>query len=110
MKQFLIMSEIAQARRERGVQSRKRGISVDGKRWMSPWARKRETKEQYQSSFFSMLPVEIRLQIYKLVLCDEEEKNVEAKEQEKNSDGRDWFSFRAKPSCPVGMLWTCRKL
>ncbi|RAR13242.1 tetratricopeptide-like helical [Stemphylium lycopersici] len=104
------MSEITQARRERGLQNRKRAISVDGNLGISPWVRESETNEQDQSSFFSILPVEIRLQIYKLVLCDEEEKNVDAKEQEKMWDERDWFSFRATPSCPVGMLRTCRKL
>jgi hypothetical protein len=63
------MSEVKQARRERGLKSRNRSVSMDGRQIIEFIWKKRETLQQNQSSFFGKLPPELRQVIYGLVLC-----------------------------------------
>lgn len=58
-----IVGQIAQCRRERGLQNRKRELSVERKR-------NKRTKDQDQSPLFAKLPTELRLKIYEMVLCE----------------------------------------
>ncbi|KAF2652199.1 hypothetical protein K491DRAFT_695763 [Lophiostoma macrostomum CBS 122681] len=63
-----ILSSIAQRRRERAIENRKRSLSVDE---ISKWGiRRRREKGQEQSVLFEKLPPELRLKIYEMVLCD----------------------------------------
>ncbi|KAF1940061.1 hypothetical protein EJ02DRAFT_456333 [Clathrospora elynae] len=96
------MSDISQSRRVRRLQSRKRSVSVDGSRWK----KKRETKEQGQSAFFARLPPEIRLRVYEMVLCEQEDVYVHPNYEER----RDFLNVRAWRGCSPQLLRTCRRI
>ncbi|KAF2252020.1 hypothetical protein BU26DRAFT_248751 [Trematosphaeria pertusa] len=61
---------IARAQRERAIQIRKRSISVDRE------DRRSTTKTQNQSPLFAKLPVELRIKIYEMVLCETGQVNI----------------------------------
>ena len=58
---------VAQKRRERAIQNRKRSLSVDDT--MKRRMMRRKAKDQLQSPLFGRLPGEIRNRIYEAVLC-----------------------------------------
>jgi hypothetical protein len=58
---------VAQKRRERAIQNRKRSLSVDDT--MKRRIMRKKTKDQLQSPLFGRLPGEIRNRIYEAVLC-----------------------------------------
>jgi hypothetical protein len=104
------MGEVKQARRERSLQSRKRSISLDGRQMKQLIWRKRETREQWQSNFFARLPPELRLKIYKLVLCDQDEIGVDLTEKAEDRDMGESFKFKSEPGCSTSMLRSCRRM
>jgi hypothetical protein len=104
---FLIMSEVKQARRERGLKSRNRSVSVDGRQVKKSVLKKRETLQQNQSSFFRRLPPELRRLIYGLVLCGQEEMHVRSMEYHEESD---MFRVEACLGRSIDILRTCRRL
>jgi hypothetical protein len=101
LKRWAIIADIKHRKRVRQVGRRKRSVSVDGKKWYNSKA-----KDQSQSPFFAELPVELRLKIYEMVLCNREELAM------KNNDVQQWdnWNLRAEPSCDAGMLRTCKKM
>jgi hypothetical protein len=124
-KRNLVVSEIAQARRERGLASRKRGISVDGRRLGGGVWRKRSTGEQAQSVLFERLPREVREIVWGHVLAPEGEVAVENflwdGGFERVGNGRtatfgsrdqkeDALRCKAKKGCNTSVLRTCRKV
>jgi hypothetical protein len=99
------MSAVKHRRRVRHVKSRKRSVSVDAGR---SWRRKRETKEQGQSPFFAMLPAEVRLRVYEMVLCAAfGESEIQANEVK-----RDQWNVRVEYGNGYNMafLRTCRRI
>jgi hypothetical protein len=96
-----IMADIKHRKRVRRVGKRKRSVSVDGKRWYHSKA-----KDQSQSLFFAELPVELRLKIYEMVLCNREELAIKINKVQP----WDEWNLRAGPSCDAAMLRTCKKV
>ncbi len=94
------MSEINLNRRTRQLENRKRSVSVDGRRKSS------RAKEQQQSSFLSLLPLEIRLKIYEMVLCNEDNLKIITS----HSRYSDWHKIMAMNKCPTKLLRTCKRL
>jgi hypothetical protein len=101
LKQYAVLADEEQRRRVRRSAERKRSVSVDGKRWWNKMA-----KDQLQSSFFAKLPVELRLKIYEMVLCDQEEFAMKFNEHEP----WDYWDVRAEPGCDTSMLRTCKNM
>jgi hypothetical protein len=104
------MGEVKQAWRERSLQNRKRSVSLDGRQMKKLVWRKRETREQKQSDFFTKLPPELRLKIYKLVLCDQEEIGVDLTEKAEDRDKGELLKFKSEPGCSTSMLLSCRRM
>jgi hypothetical protein len=96
-----VLADVKHRRRVRRSAKRKRSVSVDGDRW---WNKK--AKDQSQSSFFARLPAELRLKIYEMVLCDQEEFAMKFNEHEP----WDYWDVRAEPGCDTSMLRTCKNM
>ena len=94
------MSEITRNRRARQFQNRKRSVSVDGKKESS------KANEQLNSLFFSMLPPELRLKIYELVLRNP--KGLEI--MDNNTRFKDYYRIMVTNLCPLDLLRTCKRM
>jgi hypothetical protein len=95
-----ILSKVEHNRRVRRLRSRKRDVSVDG-----GWRKKRGAVEQEQCLLLANLPAELRIQIWKEVLCHTEEICIVP-----GRVARDRLNVRAERKCFPQMLRTCRQM
>ena len=100
LKRYTVLADVKHRRRVRRV-ARKRIPSVDGERWWNSKA-----KGQSQSPLFAKLPLELRLQIYEMVLCDQEELTMKFNENEP----WDHWKVGAEQGRDTKMLRTCKKM
>ena len=96
------LANIKYRRRVRGLRRRKRSVSVD--RTWGPW--RKNAEDQSQSPFFAKLPAELRLKIYEMVLCEQEEVGLTC-DHLKYSD---CWEVKAASDCNIEMLRTCKKM
>ena len=100
LERYTVLAGVEHRRRVRRV-GRKRIPSVDGEKW---WNKK--AKGQSQSPLFAKLPLELRLQIYEMVLCDQEELTMRFNEDQP----WDRWKVRAEQGRDTKMLRTCKKM
>lgn len=91
-------------RRIRGVKSRERSVSIDGR-----WRWDKKALAQDQSYFFSKLPTELKMRIYKMLLVDESGKMDIMMRRHKNPS-YDCFRLCAMPGIHTALLSTCRRM
>ena len=89
----------------RALEKRKRSVSVDRTRGL--W--RKNAEHQSQSLFFTMLPAELRLKIYEMVLCEQEEVGLSCDHLE-YWDCWDCWEVKAASGCNIEMLRTCKKM
>ncbi|KAG9191333.1 hypothetical protein G6011_09421 [Alternaria panax] len=95
------MADVEHRIRFRRARRSKRSVLFDGKRW---WNRKAKT--QSQSLFLAKLPVELRLQIYEMVLGEQDEFAINFTEDEP----WDCWNVRADSGCDLNVLRTCKRI
>jgi len=86
----------------RALEKRKRSVSVDRTRGF--W--RKNAEHQSQSLFFTKLPAELRLQIYEMVLCEQEEVGLSCD----HLKYWDCWEVKAASGCNTEMLRTCKKM
>lgn len=102
----------AKREREEAMGKRNRSLSVDIR------GAKTKTKDQMQSSLFSTLPAEIRLQIYEMVLCETGQVHIIAGGGNEPSRFYGRTCLALGRMCPPGsrcyvhsnLLLTCRRM
>jgi hypothetical protein len=100
LKRNTVLADVKHRRRVRRV-ARKRIPSVDRERWWNSKA-----KGQSQSPLFAKLPLELRLQIYEMVLCDQEELTMRFNEDQP----WDRWKVQAEQGRDTKILRTCKKM
>ncbi|KAH6876192.1 hypothetical protein BKA58DRAFT_381199 [Alternaria rosae] len=96
------LANIEYRRRVRRLKKRKRSVSVDRTRGL--W--RKNAEDQSQSPFLAKLPAELRLKIYEMVLCEQEEVGL-------SYDCYkywDCWEVKAASGCNTKMLRTCKKM
>lgn len=86
----------------RGLKKRKRSVSVD--RTWELW--RKNAEDQSQSPLLAKLPAELRLEIYEMVLCEQEEVGLSYDRYKY----WDCWEVKAASGCNTEMLRTCKKM